>query len=99
MTEVGSGGVQITALVAKRGFDRYVRRLTSDMQERLTQKLDDLLANPRPPGLRFEKLQGYKNPAIYTIHLTGNYKVSMEIIGNIAYLRKVADHDTIDRAP
>lgn len=99
MTEVGSGGVKITELIAKKGFDRYLKDLTTEMQNKLGDKLNDLRADPRPPGLRFEKLKGYKNPAIYTIHLTGNYKVSMEIIGSVAYLRKVADHDTIDRAP
>jgi plasmid maintenance system killer protein len=40
------------------------------------------MANPRPPGLRFEKLQGYRRPDIYTIHVTGNFKISMEIEGN-----------------
>jgi plasmid maintenance system killer protein len=53
----------------------------------------------RPPGLRFEKLSGYSNPDIYTIHVNGNYKVSLEVTGGNALLRRVAPHDEIDRAP
>jgi hypothetical protein len=30
---------------------------------------------------------------------TGNYKISFEISGNIATLRRVALHDEIDRRP
>lgn len=62
-------------------------------------KLRDLLKNPRPHGLAFEKLKGYKRPDIYTIHVTGNYKISFEIKGDLVILRRVSDHDTIDRKP
>ena len=65
----------------------------------LNGKLRDLLRNPMPPGLRFEKLQGYRNPSIYTIHVTGNYKASMEIDGDTATLRRVGTHNEIDRRP
>jgi hypothetical protein len=70
------------------------------MQSRVDEKLEDLLKNPRPSGLAFEKLKGYANPSIYTVHITGNYKLSFEIIeGSLAFLRRVATHDEIDRAP
>lgn len=52
-----------------------------------------------PPGLAFEKLKGYRNPDVYTIHVTGNYKISMSIYGQLAHLRRVADHGDIDRSP
>ncbi len=52
-----------------------------------------------PPGLAFEKLHGYSNPDIYTIHVTGNYKISFEISKAIAFLRRVGTHDEIDRLP
>jgi hypothetical protein len=58
-----------------------------------------LVKSPIPPGLGFEKLKGYSNPDIYTIHITGNYKASIEIGGGAAFLRRVASHDEIDRAP
>lgn len=55
--------------------------------------------NPRPPGIRFEKLKGYSNPDIFTIHVTGNYKLFMDIVSSEARLRRVGTHDEIDRAP
>lgn len=69
------------------------------MIRRLDEKIRDLMAEIMPPGLRFEKLGGYHNPDIYTIHITGNYKVSMTIDGEIATLRRVGCHDEIDRLP
>ncbi|MFH0341448.1 MAG: hypothetical protein ACHBNF_04815 [Chromatiales bacterium] len=38
-----------------------------------------LRQDPIPSGLRFEKLQGYSNPEIFTFHVDGNYKVSLEV--------------------
>lgn len=56
---------------------------------------------PPPARLRFEKLTGYKNPSIYTIHVTRNHshKLSFELVGNVAVLRKIGTHKEIDRAP
>ena len=70
----------------------WVRRI-------FTSKLNDLIKDPRPPGLRFEKLKRYRNPEIYTIHITGNYKISFEVDGNIAILRTIGNHNAIDRQP
>ena len=67
------------------------------MKDRVDAKLDDLLKNPRPPGLRFEKLKGYRRPNIYTIHDTGNYKTSLAIAGADARLRRVGPHNYIGR--
>jgi plasmid maintenance system killer protein len=58
-----------------------------------------LVRNPIPAGLRFEKLKGCSHPDIYTIHVTGNYKISFEIADGTAYLRRVASHDEIDARP
>lgn len=100
MTTVGAGGVVISGWTASKRFIKEYKKLVPDMRQRTDDKLDDLQKNPRPPGLGFEKLQGYKQPFIYTIHITGNYKVSFEVIeGNVAFLRRVATHDEIDRAP
>lgn len=99
MTDVGAGGVVITAWGAGKQYQRDFKKLTPELQARTSAKLADLKANPRPPGLGFEKLKGYKNPDTYTIHVTGNYKVSFEINGSTAWLRRVAPHDVIDRAP
>lgn len=99
MTRIGAGGVVITCVQRTTRFVRDYGKLTADLQALVDAKLRDLLANPRPPGLRFEKLKSYHRPDIYTIHVTGNYKISFEIAGDTAILRRVAPHDGIDRAP
>lgn len=83
------------------GFARSLKSLPEDLQEEALQALKQLLGAPLPKRLRFEKLSGYKNPSIYTIHITRNHshKVSFEIVGTTAILRKAGTHKEIDRAP
>lgn len=99
MTIIGRGGVVIKSFDYLERFRKDFSKLTPEMQELVHVKIKDLLKNPRPPGLRFEKLKGITNPSVYSIHVTGNYKISFEIIGDCAMLRRVANHDTIDRSP
>lgn len=97
MTEVGAGGVVIDGWRASQRYTRSYKKLTPAMKDRVAAKLDDLQKNPRPPGLGFEKLKGYAD--VYTVHVTGNYKLSFEVDGSVAFLRNVGTHDEIDRAP
>ncbi|MDR2165224.1 MAG: type II toxin-antitoxin system RelE/ParE family toxin [Zoogloeaceae bacterium] len=99
MTLVGAGGVVIHRWKKQRVFHRDYGKLEIDMRDKVDECLQDLLRQPFPLGLRFEKLKGKRNPDIYTLHVTGNYKISFEIENGIAYLRRVASHDEIDRAP
>lgn len=99
MTVVGAGGVRLARYVREERFKKQYRKLPAHLQKRVDDKLDDLTKNPMPPGLRFEKLSGYHNPDLYSFHVTGNYKVTLSIVGDCAYLRRVDNHDAIDRAP
>ena len=96
MTRVGAGGVVITRLSKTRRFERDYARLGD---ARVDKTLAALMQNPMPPGVRFEKLKGRANPDIYTVHVTGNYKISMSIDGSTATLRRLGTHDEVDRAP
>lgn len=98
MTEIGVGGVVITRWQKLKRFHRDYDKLTVQQRDLVDQKLQDLSKNPIPAGLRFEKLKGYSKPDVYSIHVDGNYKVTMEILGSVALLRRVATHDEIDRA-
>ncbi len=99
MTVVGSGGVAIKRFDKTKKFEKDFKKLTPHYQSIFAAKLKDLLKDPRPPGLRFEKLQGYRRPDIYTIHLDGNYKASFEIQGDVAVFRTIGTHNKIDRSP
>jgi len=99
LTVTGSGGVVISRWGKSKRFHKDYDKLTIDMRDLVDRKLQDLTMPMRPSGLSFEKLKCYSNPDIYTIHITGNYKLSMEINEGSAFLRRVADHNEIDRTP
>ncbi len=100
MTITGAGGVIIKSWKKSRRFHRDYDKLDIALRDLVDEKLQDITKPVRPSGLVFEKLKGHAKPDIYTIHVTGNYKVSLEIInGDIAFLRRVANHNEIDRAP
>lgn len=99
MTRVGAGGLRITEVSFTTRFRRDLRKLPPEMRKLFFEKLPALYQDPMPPGLRFEKLKGYTRPDIYTFHIDGNYKVSIEIHGNHAILRRAAPHLSIDRRP
>lgn len=99
MTVTGAGGVRITSWRKSKRFHRDYDKLDIEMRDLVDEKLQDLTKPALPSGLKFEKLKGYSSPDIYTIHINGNYKASMEINSGDAFLRRVANHDEIDRAP
>jgi mRNA-degrading endonuclease RelE of RelBE toxin-antitoxin system len=80
-------------------FHKEYDKLDVATKDLVDSKLQDLTQSPMPPGIRFEKLKGYTNPDIYTIHVNGNYKISLEIKSQHAHLRRVASHDELHRAP
>lgn len=99
MTVVGSGGVVINRWQKLKRFHKDYDKLTIQLRDLVDSKLQDLAKQHRPPGLAFEKLKGYSDPDVFTIHINGNYKLSLEISGGTAYLRRVGNHNDIDLAP
>lgn len=99
MTVIGAGGLVIRSIQLGNRFERDFKKLSPELKALCKEILPKLLVNPQPSGLRFEKLQGYSRPSLYSLHITGNYKVSLEMKGDCAILRRVACHDEIDRRP
>ena len=93
------GGVTIRTVHTKSRYTRRVKKLPPHIYKALKEKLKDLMKEANVRSLRFEKLQGYSNPDVYTFHIDGNYKVSLEIDGDEATLRNVGVHNLIDRSP
>ena len=87
--------------MGNRVFARELRSLPREIREQAVQSISSLTANPMPARIRFEKLSSYKNPSIYTIHITHNHshKASFELISTTARMRRVGTHKEIDRAP
>ena len=99
MTITGAGGIVIKKIAFSSKFEKQYKKLPPEIKEAVPDKLKDLLKQPFPAGLKFEKLKGYRRPDIYTIHINGNYKISFEIDGTIAKLRCIGNHNNIDRSP
>lgn len=99
MTKVGAGGVIIRSFRTTKRFNKDIKRLDRKIAEKALRKIGALTGDPIPPGLVFEKLRGKDRPPIYTIHVNGNFKVSMTIEGNEAILRRIGVHDLIDDNP
>ena len=99
MTITGAGGTVIMQLSLSPRFEKQYKKLPPEIKAAVPEKLNDLLKQPFPAGLKFEKLKGYRRPDIYTIHINGNYKISIEIEGAVAKLRCVGNHNDIDRSP
>lgn len=95
------GGLQIDEVETLQTFDNDYKKLPPEIKQHWEERLPLLLEHPIPKKLRFEKLIGYKNPSLYTVHVTPNHshKVSMEIQGRKAILRRIATHKKIDKTP
>lgn len=94
--------MQITKYVPLKTFEKDYKNLAPQLKDAVDESLEKLLGNPKKSKkLRFEKLTGIKNPNIYTIHITPNHshKLSMEIDGGVAKLRRIGTHKEIDRSP
>ena len=48
----------LRAMQPTKRFERDYRKLEPSMQDRVDEKLRDMMKDPRPPGLAFEKLSG-----------------------------------------
>lgn len=83
------------------GFGKSLKCIPPEKRAEALSAIKALLQDPMPQRIRFEKLVSYKNPAIYTIHITRNHshKASFELIGATAVMRKVGTHKEIDREP
>jgi mRNA-degrading endonuclease RelE of RelBE toxin-antitoxin system len=94
----GAGQLVITCVTYTKKFESDLKKAPAEIVESAKEALGDLLKNPRPAWIRFEKLKGYKNPNLYSIHVTKNHshKISFELDGSVAKLRRFGTHKKID---
>lgn len=78
-------------------FVRCMKGATKQMQTKVNHALAKLIADPRPPGLNVEKLQGF--PGIYSLRIDRGYRLSFTIDGDTAELRRFDAHDDLYRKP
>lgn len=95
-------GPHITSVdLGRKSFENSFKKLSEEQKAEARQAILDLLRQPIPALRRFKSLTGYVNPKIFTIHVTRNHshKLSFELVGSVAVLRRVGTHKEIDRAP
>lgn len=78
-----------------------MKALSPDILQAAMEAIRDLLKAPIPATRRLHALRGYRNPKIYTIDVLSNhsYKISLEIDGDVANLRRIDTHKMIDSTP
>lgn len=85
-------------------FENDFQKLPPDIKTEAKAAIRQLLERKHPPfpkTLRFEKLKGFKNPNVFTIHVTPNHshKASFEIRDGVAIFRQIGTHKELDRDP
>jgi mRNA-degrading endonuclease RelE of RelBE toxin-antitoxin system len=92
---------RITTITRNEKFEKDLKRLPPDILDAAKDAIRDLFQHPVPTRRRLHALHGYQNPKVFTIDVTANhsYKISFEINGHTANLRRVSTHKVIDRSP
>ncbi|MBS0496108.1 MAG: hypothetical protein JSR51_00455 [Proteobacteria bacterium] len=82
-------------------FKQDYKKLKPDVKKHTEDAIRDLLKKPIPKSLRLKKYKGHSNPSVYAIHVTSNHshKISLEINGNKAILRRIGTHKEVDNSP
>lgn len=96
--------IVIRQIITLPRFDTDYKKLPPELKQQTKKAIKKLLESSKPPfplSLRFEKLNGYKNPSVYTIHVTPNHshKASFELRGDVAVFRQIGTHKELDRSP
>ena len=96
-----SQGISITKWRTLETFDNDVKGLPPEMFTAIEDALNKLLVNPKSKKLRFKSVTGSKKPKLFAIHVTPNHshKISMELDGTVAVLRRFGTHKEIERDP
>jgi len=91
----------IKATKPTKRFERELKGLPPDILKAAKAAIEDLYKVPVPTSRRLHCVDYSSNPKVYTIDVFSNhsYKISLEIDGTQATLRRVATHKEIDRSP
>ena len=83
-------------LLSTRQFQRCYQRLPAEIQDRVDQKLELLLANPRHPSLQIKKMRGLVD--VWELRVTQGYRLTFQTDKDLYVLRRVGAHDIL-RSP
>lgn len=76
--------------------DRFVRdyaKLPREIRARVDKQIELLASSPDHPSLDLKKMSGVTG--IWRVKVTGGYRITLRIEGDIAVLRRVGPHDIL----
>jgi mRNA interferase RelE/StbE len=71
--------------------------LSEEIKERANKQLSFLVKNPHHPSLRLKKIKGKGN--IWEARITQDYRLTLQIDGDICLLRRIGKHDEVLKKP
>ena len=78
-------------------FEKAFKRLDPGVQDAAKKALSDLLRDPIPPGRNLELVRGRKD--VYSIRVNYHFRMSFQVQGDVAVMRRVAPHDELYSSP
>ena len=82
--------INVRQFIKKPSFKKDVKRLDPKILKDLEKALHDLMGEV-PPGRNFKKLKGSN---VYSIRVGKNYRMSFELDGETAILRRIGPRQT-----
>lgn len=80
---------------ATQTFIRLYRKLPGPIKKKTRQVLRLLQEDPRHTSLGHKKMAGQES--IYEVRVSRNYRITYQLDGDIAILRKIGTHDLLRR--
>jgi mRNA-degrading endonuclease RelE of RelBE toxin-antitoxin system len=80
-------------LVFTRTFERLIRRLPKRVRDQTYEKLALFQKDPAHPSLRVKRIKG--TDRIWEMSVTMNYRITFEVEGERAILRRIGPHDIL----
>lgn len=83
-------------------FERDYKALSPDIRKAVDECLAEFVRDPLPPGRRPHSVTSReRKPTIFTMDVTSNksHKLSFQIEGLVATLRRIGTHKELDRSP
>lgn len=84
---------------AKGTFRRAYKNLDAPLQQEVNALLEELINDELSHGRKLKPMKGYRNPKIWEVRVTQNYRLTFEVEGEVAVLRNVGTHNVLYANP
>ena len=80
-----------------RNFEKGLKRLSKDFQQKVKEKLKLFVENTNHPSLRYKKVQALKNekPPVYEISIDMSIRITVQVFDDHIYLRNIGGHNIL----